>query len=248
MAQVASPSSSMVASPTKHAKIELNRTQAYDILENLSLLAYDAHKHNKLNYTLTSVTLGTSSGTLRKGADWLYYLAGSQTTTEIVSLLPLINKVHNFITKNPAILTEYSERNLCMGKVDKAVQGLEALKTNQYDKQDDKKKLIDKSIDVLKTIKTVLETTQAENTRFRLEEGRQRRLEEEARQKERDELSARLKEENRILRIQVAAAGGTKDLSPEQLISLAQDCLKLISSKMNEAKAEGVNSLRKTTT
>lgn len=244
MAQVSSPSASIIASPSK---VELNRTQAYAILDNLSLLAFDAHKQDKLSYTPTSVTLGTSSGLWRKGADWASYLAGSGVTTEIVSLFPLINKVHNCIIKNPAILNEYSERSLCMGKVDKAMQGLEALKVNQYQLQSKKIEQVDQSIDVLKKIKTALETTQAENTKSYLEELRLRRQEEEARQKEKDELLVHLKEENRILRAQAAAAGGTKDLSAEQLISLAQDCLKIASSKMGAAKA-GMESLRKTTT
>jgi hypothetical protein len=245
MATILSPAASIVGSPSK---VELTRTQAYAILDNLSLLAYDAHKNDKLSYTQVSITLGTNSSVVRKSMEWGYYLVGSGVTTDIVSLLPLIKKVHQCIIKNKTILEEYSERNSCIGKVDKAVQGLEALKINQYAGYEKKQQQVEESIEVLKKAKTLLGEKQAESTKTYLEEIRLRRLEDEARQKEKDELIARLEQENRTLRAQAAAAGNNKDLSSEQLISLAQDCLTLASSKMKVVKVREADSLRKTTT
>lgn len=249
MAQVASPSASpsvsIVASPSK---VELNKEQAYTILDNLSLLAFEPHKRHRLTYSPTSISLGTDYGWARRvGGAWNYY-TGSEVTPDLESLLPLINKVHNCITKNQTILNDYHERNGCMSKVETAVKGLEALKINQYQGLDTKQKLIEKSIEILKTIKTILEKKQAETTEGYIKGFSKKREEEEFLQKQKDELITRLKEENRILRVQAGAAGNYKNLSPEQLIELAQDCLKLASLKMKEAKARGIESLRATTT
>jgi len=226
---------SVLASP---AKVELTLAQANTILQNLSLLTYSAHKYDKLSYSATSITLGTSLGVMRKASDWLSYYSGSQVTNDLAALLPLIHKVQKCITANPLISTDISERTSCMELMNKAVKGLEALKVNQYEKQDKKQEEIDKSIEVLRSAHKTLDDKHAEWRDSTFAEMRVKRLEEEARQREKDELLIKLKEENRILRVQAAAAGNTPlhTLSAAKLVELAQECLKLASAEMNQAQ------------
>lgn len=215
------------------AKVELNQKQSYAILDNLSLLAFDAHKQDRLSYSPTSISLGTSSSTWRT-VTWALYIAGSEVTPDLEALLPLITKVHNCIIKNPRILNEYDDRTACIGKVEKAVLGLEALKINQYQGYDKKQEQIDKSIDVLRGTKRVLETKREETSEIYREQTRQRIKEEEARQTERDARLAFLEQENKLLKVQAASVGNFKKFSAAQLIELAQDCLKLAAAEMKK--------------
>lgn len=221
-----------IASP---AKVELSVPQSQAILKNLSRLAKPKHKDKKLNYSQTSITLGTSSSAVRTMNEWYYYYAGSEVTPDLEALLPLITKVQNCITKNQKILKEYSERTYYTELIGKAVKGLEALKINQYNGQDKKQQQIDESIKALNAINEILEEKQRVWRESSGSQYLQQRLVEEAKQKAQEERLQKLEGENRNLSLSLAASRATnlREQPTQVLLALAKECITIVASRPN---------------
>ncbi len=134
------------------AATKVSVEQSRKILEQLALLHTDQHKNSKMVFYPTQIWLESNSSTWRTAAEWVTYAAGYETSRDLESLCPLIQKVHSCMTDSSRALGDCSsvitEKNFVVA----AKEGLEALKLNQYSTDEKKRGMIDAAVATLELV------------------------------------------------------------------------------------------------
>lgn len=233
----------LAAKPAAEPNPGLTLEQSYTILGQLQLLKYT--RDSKLVFSPTSVWLETNSGTWRTVAAWssstLSYVAGNSVSRDLAELIPLVSKVKKCLMSVVLMTNDPSKIREGIELLDKAEEGLQALKENQYAKEKDKKITIEVALHTLRETKQLFETEKTECPRkvdepFCLKgEGEEDQLRKQLTEKEFEII--RLKDELRATREQLGAVmakdppSAPLDTIPTQLLD---QIIKTLRKTLNE--------------